>query len=186
MSVNFGLVKIAQSVLQGITQNKESNDAQTLFPEASRESSENELQDIVTLNAVSFKNNSISKDEIVDFTEQLNDAIENSDKDTIKNILLESNLNSFDILSIMKSNSGKEDWLVQGIKKQFSGKKEDELLKVIADACAEASTSNDEFAKGIADHYVRTMDDITKFYKKINDDESLNISVSTMATGIRG
>ncbi len=187
--INFNLTKITQNVVQKITPNKAGENNQNLFSETSKESSENELQDIVTFNAVAFKNNSISEDEIIDLTAQLDEAVENSNKqskETIKNILLDSGLNSYDILSIMKTNPGKKDWLIKGIKKEFSGKEEDKLLKLISDACVEILTGNDTLAKEIADNYIKTMDDISKFISTVDNDFDSNIKTSTLIVGIRG
>ncbi len=187
--INFNLAKITQNVVQKITPNKAGENNQNLFAETSKESSENELQDIVTFNAVAFKNNSISEEEIIDLTAQLDEAVENSNKqskETIKNILLDSGLNSYDILSIMKTNPGKKDWLIKGIKKEFSGKEEDKLLKLISDACVEILTGNDTLAKEIADNYIKTMDDISKFISTVDNDFDSNIKTSTLIVGIRG
>ncbi len=86
----------------------------------------------------------------------------------------------------MKTNPGKKDWLIKGIKKEFSGKEEDKLLKLISDACVEILTGNDTLAKEIADNYIKTMDDISKFISTVDNDFDSNIKTSTLIVGIRG
>ena len=69
---------------------------------------------------------------------------------------------------------------------EFSGKEEDKLLKLISDACVEILTGNDTLAKEIADNYIRTMDDISKFISTVDNDFDSNIKTSTLIVGIRG
>ena len=62
----------------------------------------------------------LTKEEIIEYVEQLCDAFDGgakNDKETIKNILLNENLNSSDVLSIMTSYPGKKDALAKDIKK---------------------------------------------------------------------
>ncbi len=190
MQADFNLAKMAQNAITkiaSITKPKTDsikNDAQN----TAKQKEENELQSVELLNIITFDGTSKTEDEIADYIEQLDKAIETPDKntkETIENILLESDLNSSDILSIMASRSGKKDWLTEGIKKNFSGKKEEKLLKTIAHVCTEMSQSKDSLASGLAMNYIKTIDDINKFFKNPNEDDS-NIRVSNMITGIRG
>lgn len=132
MSVNFSLAKIAHNIIEKVSSNQKSSPDQPLFLKSSKETSEDELQSVELANIITFQGVSKTEEELADYLEQLENAIENPDKnskETIENILLESDLNSSDILSIMANHTGKKDWLAKGIKKQFFRQKGRGIIK---------------------------------------------------------
>ena len=139
---------------------------------------------------------SIDKDKAQEYANSLYEAMKGlgADKDAVEEIILNENLNSYDIVSIMDrygcTNRG--HFLEKDFAANFMGKSEDKLLQRILDASfevmADDAKTNCHLNK-VADLALarKTLENFMIEKGMIEKDtESANISVSTMVTGVRG
>lgn len=138
-----------------------------------------------------FESASLSKEEIADYTEQIHNALKGSknDKEEIKELLTNGNLNSFDILSIMQTyRDNYSPSLAEDILDNFPRKYKKDLVKILGNACADAAINGKDFESDIAYHFLKIDEKLIKYSDiKIKEaPEDSNIRVSTMMVGIRG